>query len=69
VGYMTVDTEGSENAFLRDFDFDAFPTQLLQVECNKHHDCKETYRILKGRFRILKSVPFNNGCAHNICSI
>jgi hypothetical protein len=34
VGYMTVDTEGSEFVFLKSFDFVKYRVDVLQVECN-----------------------------------
>jgi hypothetical protein len=34
VGYMTVDTEGSEFVFLKSFDFVKYKVDVLQVECN-----------------------------------
>ena len=34
VGYMTVDLEGGEPAFLRHFDFKKYRVDVMQVECN-----------------------------------
>ena len=33
VGYMSVDIEGGEQAFLQHFDFERYRVDVLQVEC------------------------------------
>ena len=42
VGYMTVDLEGGELAFLGHFDFSSFRVDILQVECNTAALCAKT---------------------------
>ena len=60
VGYVVVDTEGTEAELLRSYSFEKWAV-FLQVECNDSHACAEIKGILRRDFYLMHTVDFHNG--------
>ena len=60
VGYMSVDIEGGEQAFLQHFDFERYRVDVLQVECNSKTICEQTRRLVERKgFRCVMKHRFS----------
>ena len=60
VGYMTVDLEGGEPAFIKHFDFKSFRIDVMQVECNRREICEQTQKLVEARgFKLAHKHDFS----------
>ena len=66
VGYVTVDTEGTEAQLLRSYNFEDW-AHFLQVECNNAPACSIIKRILRRNFELIHTIQFHNG--HGGCDL
>lgn len=61
VGYITIDTEGSEEEIIKAYWPLPWATNFVQVECNTDAACSGIRRIMSPLFSFIHFFPFNNG--------